>query len=206
MPACEPTPPTHGPSTTPPAAPPSPADPPLIARITELEAALDAANAWDIAPQLFLWHPPVMAGLGIPTALWRRADNHPAVILQHLTEDWDNIRASLIEQDPVVFAAPPQAVVLASEGWAFDMLAVQHDPLKIAEYERVAATRRIHAHPDRIEMRTVTAVHVNGAHIMVTRMRGQAATVHTEPIDGMITECLGAFLAAITTPAEVSPE
>ena len=174
-----------------------------MTQVTQLEAALEAADAWDLTPQLFLWQPPVMAGLSIPPDMWKRADNHPAIVLEFLAQNWADIKTHLITQDPILFAAAPHAVVLSSEGWGLDMSAVADDPLKTAEYQRVADARRISVHPDRIEVRTVMGVHTSGAVTSATRIRGKAEAMTSvqETGSGIVSQALSQFLAWINRPA-----
>lgn len=179
---------------------PDPAIHALTDQVIALEAALNAADAWDIKPQIFLWQPPTMTGLIIPHKVWQRADNHPSFVLELLTGQWAQIRMDLIQHDPALFSQPPQAVVLCHEGWGLDMAAVAHDPLKTAEYQRVAAARRIAVHPDRIDMRTVMAVHITGRVVSANRTRGraQALVCVNDPGHGLVPDSLRQFLTFIT--------
>lgn len=169
----------------------------LVAKLKDAEAHLERQQAWDVTPQVFLWQPPELIGLRIPDSLWRRADGHPAGVLAHLAAAWDDIWAILHQEDPVMFSCPPSGVALLSEGWALDLSAVADDPDKTAEYYRANDARRVHAHPDRIEVRSFLAVDADLRHVFISRMRGHEPVTSFDAGEGLVLDAMKGFVSHI---------
>lgn len=171
----------------------------LLAQLTALEEAFHLSDTWDLPPQLFLWHPPILAGMRIPERIWQRVDYQPPLILEYLANDWDAVSMALVAQDPVVFSRPPQGVVLVSEGWGFDLEAVKDDPVKTAEYHRAGATGTIYLHPDRIENRIAFALDAHGNSRFMCRLRaGELKEGSGDDMDGRVPDAMKEFLARVT--------
>jgi hypothetical protein len=180
--------------------------PPLDQRLADaviaLEEQINEGDFWGMDPQIFLWQPPVMAALAVDSSEWRKADGHPSAILPRIADQWDDIKASLIAQDPIVFGQPPQGVVLLSEAWSLNIGAAtaRGEHAKVAEYRRAAANRVIYKHPDRQELRSVAAVdrHLNVLHLV--RWRGEG-TALTDSSDGLIPDTMKEFITRVTAPS-----
>lgn len=177
----------------------------LVARLREMEAHLEQANAWDVTPQIFLWQPPEMVGMRIPDSLWRRCDGHPAAVLNYLAMAWDDIWPTLHDADPDLFSCPPSGVALLSEGWALNLAAVADDPDKTAEYMRANDTRKVHAHPDRIEVRSFMAVDRFHRHVFLSRMRGQEAMIAFDAGEGLVLDAMIKFITHVSGDPARSP-
>ena len=151
-----------------------------------------------IDPQIFLWQPPVMAGLAVDSREWQKVDGHPCGILPRIADQWDDIKASLIAQDPIVFGQPPQGVVLLSEAWGLNIGAAMADGdhAKADEYRRASANRTVHKHPDRQELRSMAAVDRDLNVFQLVRWRG-ADTAIADTSDGLIPDAMKDFLTRV---------
>lgn len=181
-------------------------DPDLVAQLEELEQLCEL-RGWDRDPELYLWQKPVLVQLAVTPDMWRRVDGHPVAILNFLASRWNFIHAGLLVQDPKLFSVPPQAVVLAHEGWGFDLSAAfkAGDQAKLAEYQRTAHNGRVHLHPDRVELRNVSAVDLTGTTISIVRLRDQKPRVNIDKVPGDVPSTMHAFLNHITsTPADTT--
>ena len=190
--------PTATPADTPAADPAAAFDAALIDALTAMEQSLTEKDAWNLSPQVYLWQPPVLAGLAVPGQFWQKFDGHPADVLALIADQWDDVKASLIAQDPVVFGQPPKAVALITEAWTLDIGAAieSGDHAKIAEYQRTAENRMIFRHPDRVEARTVAAVDRDLHVVTIVRMRGKP-TVVVDVSDGLVPDVMKDFITRV---------
>lgn len=174
-------------------------DPALAAALTNLEESLNERGMWNLEPRIFLWQPPVMAGIMVDDRIWQRVDGHPADVLAMIADQWDDVKAGLIAQDPIVFGQPPQAVVLITEAWSLNIGAAlergDHD--KAAEYRRAADNRMIHKHPDRQEVRNVAAVDALHRSMSIIRWRGEDKVVF-DGGDGLVPDAMKEFITRVT--------
>jgi hypothetical protein len=182
----------------------------LLEEALQTEVLLDE---WDEPPQLRLLISTPSNGvmkfmpLPIPGEIWERF--HPYQVLNLSAEMMDTSAVPPLDipADEITI----EGLVLVNEGWA--LRSKTSDEEEVKRLQEYAETHSIEFHPDRIEVKMVSAVTKNGNRYLTTYERGSKDSWHVltghkdspdEHLDGRIYEAMERLLASFLGKLQAS--